>query len=298
MVFLLIWSSCLLFTQTAIRKDLLYDKYTLQDNYKYNNKSRSFQWDKIRVYLSKVDSLNDTYNYYSVLDNYKNKNGLAPIVEDAPKDKWGSYTDSYGVERNQAIPLYTDSLDSFPHRYARDGSLVVLKQEGDYRSLYYVAAIDSMYWIDSKYIKNIGEGSFDKVVFVDVKNQNATTMEKGDSVWLVRSMNPVTTGAEKPPYKRSTPEGIYVVVGKTMKMLFLVDGSTDIGGYAPFATRFSGGAYLHGVPVNYPNETMKDYSWTLGTVPRSHRCVRNVTSHAKYIYNWAEIHRTLVVIYS
>ena len=93
-------------------------------------------------------------------------------------------------------------------------------------------------------------------------------------------------------------EGSYVVVGKTMKKVLLVDGSTEIGGYAPFDTRLSGGAYLHGVPVNYQNETKKDYSWTLGTVTRSHRCVRNVTSHAKYIYNWAEIHRTLVVIYS
>ena len=153
-------------------------------------------------------------------------------------------------------------------------------------------------WIENKYINKIGNDIFQKVVFVDIVNQNTTTVEKKDSVWVVRSMNPVTTGADKPPYKRTTPPGIYVVVGKTMKMLYTEDGTTKIAGYAPFATRFSGGAYLHGIPINYPENSIIEYSWSLGTVPRSHRCVRNATSHAKYIYQWADMYRTLVVVYS
>lgn len=66
-------------------------------------------------------------------------------------------------------------------------------------------------------------------------------------------------------------------------MLFLKDGSSALGGYAPYASRFTNGAYIHGVPVNVPRTAMIEYSWSLGTVPRSHMCVRNATSHAKFI---------------
>ncbi|MGL4671009.1 L,D-transpeptidase, partial [Cetobacterium sp.] len=71
---------------------------------------------------------------------------------------------------------------------------------------------------------------------------------------------------------------------------------TEIDGYAPYASRFSGGGYIHGVPVNLPRTEMIEYSQTLGTTPRSHMCVRNATSHAKYIYEWAEINKGLVIV--
>lgn len=58
-----------------------------------------------------------------------------------------------------------------------------------------------------------------------------------------------------------------------------------------------GGAYLHGVPVNYPDNKLIEYSWTLGTTPRSHMCVRNATSHAKFMYDWAEVEKTLVIVF-
>ncbi|WP_442879796.1 L,D-transpeptidase family protein, partial [Cetobacterium sp.] len=35
---------------------------------------------------------------------------------------------------------------------------------------------------------------------------------------------------------------------------------------------------------------------TLGTVPRSHMCVRNATSHAKYVYGWAQVGKGLVFV--
>ena len=35
---------------------------------------------------------------------------------------------------------------------------------------------------------------------------------------------------------------------------------------------------------------------SLGTTPRSHKCVRNFTSHAKFIYEWAEIGKTIVIV--
>ncbi len=56
------------------------------------------------------------------------------------------------------------------------------------------------------------------------------------------------------------------------------------------------GAYIHGVPVNVPRTAMIEYSWSLGTTPRSHMCVRNATSHAKFVFDWAPLYRSLVVV--
>ena len=76
----------------------------------------------------------------------------------------------------------------------------------------------------------------------------------------------------------------------------LKDGSAATGGYAPYASRFTNGAYIHGVPVNVPRTAMIEYSWSLGTTPRSHMCVRNATSHAKFVFDWAPTERSLVVV--
>ncbi|MGL5636936.1 MAG: L,D-transpeptidase, partial [Bacteroidales bacterium] len=62
------------------------------------------------------------------------------------------------------------------------------------------------------------------------------------------------------------------------------------------ANRFSGGAYIHGVPVELPATALIEYSPTLGTSPRSHMCVRNATSHAKFIYDWAPVDATIIVV--
>ncbi|MEG0070253.1 MAG: L,D-transpeptidase, partial [Cetobacterium sp.] len=69
-----------------------------------------------------------------------------------------------------------------------------------------------------------------------------------------------------------------------------------IEGYSPYAVRFTRGAYMHGIPVNLPRTEMIEYSPLLGTEPRSHMCVRNATSHAKFIYDWSRTKQTLVFV--
>lgn len=81
-------------------------------------------------------------------------------------------------------------------------------------------------------------------------------------------------------------------------MVFLKDGSKETGGYAPYASRFTDGAYIHGVPVNEPRKTQIEYSWSLGTTPRSHMCVRNATSHAKFIFDWAPVNETIILFWN
>lgn len=90
---------------------------------------------------------------------------------------------------------------------------------------------------------------------------------------------------------------------KKERFQYLKKDSQNIAGYAPFATRFSGGAYLHGIPVAYEEKNgekidpgYKEYLQTIGTFPRSSMCVRNFTSHAQFIYNWMDINNGAVIV--
>ena len=135
------------------------------------------------------------------------------------------------------------------------------------------------------------------MIFVYRLDQNITTLEHvSEGEWKIRSMNPATTGMHAPPYAQETPLGMYLLQQKKTRMVFLKDGSAETGGYAPYASRFTNGAYIHGVPVNAPRTSMIEYSWSLGTTPRSHMCVRNATSHSKFVFDWAPTERSLVVV--
>ena len=297
---LLIFSTVL--NAAAIEKDLTYNKYTLPDKYKYGKVEREFQWDKVSNLLDKLESFEMKNIRFGSLKNYKNVNGLPPIARQIGMEKYSdgsrpTVKDKFGNRRNQGIPLYIEGMMDRPERYAPDGSLVsILSSDSEYVKLR-VEAFDGEWLVPIKYVREIAATHFPRVVVIDRKNQNISTLERVGDIWKIRSMNPASTGLDRPPYQLPTPLGIFVVQNKLYKMDYLKDGSkTEIEGYSPYASRFSGGGYIHGVPVNLPRTEMIEYSPTLGTVPRSHMCVRNATSHAKYIYSWAEIGKGLVVV--
>ena len=285
--------------EVIIEKQFLYDQHTLEDTYPYKDGTREFQWDKIKDTLTLLESAQRTPIQWATLQNYKNQNGIAPVVEEWEKDEYNSVTDEYGVSRYQSIPLY-DSLGSKkPIRYARDGSVVkFLKDTLDYMKICSMT-YDGEWYVPVDYVKVLETPVFNHVIFVDRTNQNITTLEKEDGKWLVRSMNPATTGLHRPPYQQETPLGTFVIQEKRRKMFYLHDGSSEMAGYAPYASRFTRGGYIHGVPLNNPNATERDeveLSPTLGTTPRSHMCVRNATSHAKFIYDTFPPLESLVVV--
>lgn len=280
----------------TIVKDLTFNKYTLQDTYTYGKEKREFQWNKIKAILDSLKSFQNENYTFGYLTNYKNQRGLPPLAKDAVLNKYRAYQDTFGIEQSQGIPLYEGDNFAVPVRYARDGSLVSLLSSGDAYSRIDIFDPQGIWNVPRKYIHLIGPVIFKKVVVVDRKNQNIATLELVDTTWVVRSMNPVTTGLYRPPYKKATPLGLYVVQAKLLKMPYYEDDSDKIGGYAPYASRFTAGAYLHGVPVNLPATGMIEYSPTLGTTPRSHMCVRNATSHAKFLYDWATENYALVAV--
>lgn len=282
-----------------LEKDFLYDQHTLEDIYPYKDTTRQFQWSKIKEKLAFVVNFQKDKKIYAILQNYKNKNREAPVVKNFVRNAYTRVSDTLGVERYQSAPLYEVNDTSTPTIYGRDGSLVELLSS-DTLDMVSIKGIsfEGTWQVPKRYVKTIGDSvTFNHVVFVDITNQNICTVEKvDDEKWLIRSMNPATTGLHNPPYAHETPVGIFVIQENKYKMFFYKDGTTDIGGFAPYASRFTNGAYLHGVPVNYPQKSIVEYSATLGTTPRSHMCVRNASSHAKFMYEWASPLQSLVIV--
>ncbi|MDR1729304.1 MAG: L,D-transpeptidase [Prevotellaceae bacterium] len=289
--------------EVIIEKDFLYTKDSLPDNYMYNKKTpREFQWEKIRQSLASLDSMQQGTNSWAILQNYKYIHGTPKTVKNFHRNDYDEICDSMGTRRYHSTPLYMLNDSITPVLYGGDGILVkVTGHEGNYIKVKPVySAYSGREWMaPRKFVKILNDGVvFNKVIFVDRVNQNIATLEKVGSKWLVRSQVKATTGMHRAPYDYVTPLGIFLIQEKKYKMLYTVDGSSELAGYAPYANRFSGGAHIHGVPTNHVDAPMIETSPTLGTIPRSHECVRTVTSHAKFIYDdWGETDQTVVVVF-
>ncbi|MFZ5353070.1 MAG: L,D-transpeptidase family protein [Bacillota bacterium] len=256
---------------------------------------REFQFEKMKAEIIKLkEAVNNGTTAY--ISNYKNRNGAAPLRN-------GKTTDDFGIRRYQSAPAYYEpSMDS-DFRYIADGALINTLEEIDGFYKITTSNFAGEYYVPSKYIsfKNSIE-KLEKVIVVDRKNQNEAVFEINDDKLRLISYIYATTG-EKAKYKLPTDLGYYMAIEKRERFLYLDDVTKEVSGYAPYAIRFSGGTYIHGVPVEYQKEEEKltdpgliEYLVTIGTTPRSHKCVRNYTSHAKYLYDWAEIGKTAVIV--
>lgn len=282
-----------------LSKELQFDPHTLEDTYPYKDTLREFQFEKIKEKLAYIENFHLEEHRYAVLQNYKNRNGEAKTVKNFVRNAYKRVSDTLGTERYQSVPLYQEGETNSPAIYGRDGSLVSLVSS-DTLDMVRIEGIsfEGTWDVPKRYVKILGDTArFHKVVFVDVTNQNILTAERKEFCqWTIRSMNPATTGQHRPPYAQETPIGIFVVQEQKAKMFYTKDGSTQIEGFAPWASRFTNGAYTHGVPVNNPKGKIIEHSWSLGTTPRSHMCVRNASSHAKFIYDMVKPYQSLVVV--
>ena len=282
----------------TLNKDIKFEKYLLDDEYPYNDTVRSFQWDKIKEKLAHIDNKVAKGGSWAIFSNYRNMNGEAPTVANFVRNEYKRVSDQYGVERYQSVPLFTPDSDTTLTRYGRDGWLVKIL-DSDTTEMVKVSGVsfEGEYLIPQRYLVKWGDTiSINKVAVVDVTNQNIAVLEKREDEWYILSMNPATTGVHNPPYALETPVGIFAVQEQKQKMYYTKDGSSELAGYAPFASRFTNGGYIHGVPVQYPRQSIIEWSPTLGTIPRSHMCVRNASSHSEFIYDWATVKETVVVV--
>ena len=282
-----------------LKKELLYDKYTLEDTYMYNKKERSFQWEKIKERLAYIANFQQDKINYGLVSNYKNKNGEAPTVANFKRNAYKRVSDTLGTERYQSVPLYQINEHKTPVIYGRDGSLVsILSSDSlDMVRIKGLSNFEGEWDIPKRYVKSIGDTTtFKHVVVIDVTNQNICALDHVGDTWFIRSMNPATTGKHAPPHAMETPTGIFLVQEQKAKMFYVKDGTSSIEGFAPWASRFTNGAYIHGVPINNPKGQIIEYSSTLGTIPRSHMCVRNASSHSKFIYDWIKPFSSLIIV--
>ncbi len=258
--------------QIVIDRELTFDKYTLEDSYKYQKKTRTIQWDQIREQLLRIEQLQASPHRWGVLQNYKNLNGEAPLTKVWSRDSYRLVSDSLGVERYQSVPLYAPSDTLKPELYGRDGTLIAMTDT--LGSNFWQGRAESPeadWYVPKRYIKLLKpDVTFSHVVVIDRGQQHIIVLERqAPGHYLVRSINPATTGRHKPPHAKETPLGIFLLQQKKAKMFYTSDGSSRIAGFAPWASRFTCGAYIHGVPVNNPKGRIVEYSHSLGTTPRS-----------------------------
>lgn len=76
--------------EVKIEKDLLFDKHILADTYPYKDTTRGFQWDKIRERLELIESISHKNTSWGILQNYKNKNGEAPLIRNYRRDAYNA----------------------------------------------------------------------------------------------------------------------------------------------------------------------------------------------------------------
>lgn len=233
---------------------------------------------------------------YGYISNYKDENGSPPLMN-------GKALDEYGMQAYQSAPAYTNLNDMTKFRYFPDGMLVSIL--GEVKGYFKVKSTeyDGEYWIPKKYISfDDNLDTFAKAIVVDTTNQNEAVFEKRGDKWTLISYTLATTGV-KDKVRYETPIGKFKVMEKKERFYYLDENLKEITGYAPYGIRFSQGAYVHGIPVEFvvkngekTDPGIKEYLFTIGTVPRSHKCVRNYTSHAQFLFNWADPNDTAVIV--
>lgn len=286
--------------------------------YQYRGQNRPFEFSMMLRKLAVVEAEFER-GPLIFADNYKDRNGAAPRYR-------GNTADRDGTLRGAAVPAYPDPGNREEFDYLPDGTLVRLidprltgllsrdgaglsgdaalrfSEMGPWEPVQVYSILDRReYFIPKKYLGVVrgGEGAgalrtlrqVKKCIAVDVANQTLAAFEKAGELpgWTIVSYGKCTTGMLG-PYHQPTPVGYFYAVESKPYFEFVYDGTNIIQGRAPYAVRFTAGAYVHGLPWNAESVP------TLGTVPLSHKCVRNYTSHAKFLYEWYEADQTVVIV--
>lgn len=278
-------------------------------------------------YTSKLVVAQAQYDFFNGattgnVDNYKNKKGKPP-------KRLGSDNDAFGFSRDQSAPAYLTPDATSDFRYLSDGRLMkILGESGEFFHVE-LPTHEGQFYVPKKYIQlHESKAAYTQFIVIDRIQQTEVVFEKRGDEWVLITRNLVTTGAVA-AFKDKTELGVFSVIEKRSKFLYLDDITKEIDGYAPYALRFNGGSYTHGVPVNFQRimesvlikpevkdalgqvitpavyekrvKDLKDpgmieYSTTIGTIPRSHKCVRHYTSAAKFLYEWAKVGDAMIIV--
>jgi uncharacterized protein YgiM (DUF1202 family) len=256
---------------------------------------REFQFTKmyesVNILFKEINAKKSAY-----IVNYKNR------TKAAPRYKGRSY-DEFGRGSYQAAPAYYDMENKEEFRYINDGRLVSILDETDDYYKIDTLAFEGEYYIPKEYVSLKNRiVNLKNIIVVDRKNQNEAVFELIDNKWTMISYTYATTG-EKAKYKTPTELGYFMAIEIKEKLLYVDDITRKLAGYAPHVIRFNGGAYIHGVPLDYIEKDGElidpgqvEYSKVIGTIPKSHKCVRNYTSHAKFLVDRVNLGECAVIV--
>jgi len=269
----------------------------IEEGYIHSNagKTRNFRFDKM---LDAINGLKQQVGQGELhfVSNYKNQNGTPPQEGNAAIDE-------YGYRVYHSAPAYEQADIDSTYRYIPDGMLVrMLDETGEFYHVN-VPTFGGDFYIQKQYIDtNVTLSQLNHIVVVDRNQQNQASFELNENGPSLVSYTLSSTGIPG-DFSYETTLGIYKAIQKRERFEYLKSGTQEIAGYAPFALRFTGGAYIHGVPVAYEEENgervdpgLIEYMHTIGTFPRSSMCVRNFTSHAEFLYNWIDTKTGAVIV--
>jgi len=256
---------------------------------------RSFRFDSMEAAVNKLKQLlaQGPLNFIS---NYKNQNGTPPQIGEESIDQ-------YGYRFYHSAAAYSEASTESEFRYIPDGMLVRIINETEEFYHVNVPDFEGDFYVQKQYINRENTlTDLRKVVVVDRDQQNQASFEVVEGGLNLVSYVLSTTGF-KGEFSFVTTLGNFKVIEKRERFEYLQNGTQEIAGYAPYALRFTGGAYIHGVPVAYKEENGEkvdpgiiEYLHTIGTFPRSNMCVRNFSSHAEFLYNWMDSQNGAVII--
>jgi len=257
---------------------------------------RVFRFDKMQAAVNTLKQ-QLTQGKLHFIRNYKNAYGTPP-------KKGDTSVDQYGYRFYHSAPAYVRADTGSDFRYIPDGMLVRTLDEVNGFIHVNVPSFGGDFYIPKQYIDQaVTLNDLKYVVVVDRNQQNQAAFEVSNNGLNLISYTLCTTGLSGES-SFETSLGNFKAIEKKDRFEYLQKNTSDVAGYAPFAIRFSGGAYIHGVPVDYKEQNGQkvdpgttEYLQTIGTFPRSHMCVRNFTSHAKFIYNWLDIQRGAVIVF-
>lgn len=197
--------------------------------------------------------------------------------------------DKYGNSLDQSTAATVVGSDE--QIYVPDRSILSIIEKGKTTSKIKVASINEELIIKNSALSFSPKvtPNFNKVVAIDITNQNMIVFEKIDGQWQVVSYVYSKTGIES-QLGFETPKGFFIAPIAKYIMPYNGEGG-DKQGYARYAIRFSGGGYLHGTPLNYDEEINKEFfmkqkELTLGTFTGTRKCIRTTEEHAKFLFDW------------
>lgn len=212
-----------------------------------------------------------------------NNRSIERIVQYIPgsSEEDGAPVDMYGNRGEQSIVgIYTNPSGKSSLRYLSDGRIVSIKKR-DPRGVL-VTIPDSMrtYRIESGKTRRIDiDKGINRVIVIDLKNQNQGIFLKKEGVWQLISYSLVTSGINNNRDSYETPKGYFLVGNTVRQVIFPYEEKVkkqDLGGEvvediteegldegdneedyeivkkysrANYGIRFSGGGYIHGIPL-------------------------------------------------